>query len=239
MQHVRLEIEHRQPDPHRWKDLHEREPPVGCEQPESSEQHHERADGERERGEQTVRTAQAEDRLLDPGLVVVLDGPHERPDPRRKGSRRPLASSSRGSLRGCWRSGTLSPAPGVRLLRESVRRLIGRLVAGMLNPNGGVRRSGSLQFDLSRRACLQSSEGLIASAIAGRWVHFVSGPWWKQNATGHMQIHVQGIWIGHRRKYTSRLAGKGTRRKGPPSSRALGTSAGESQQSAGVGSVCG
>ena len=91
MEHVRLEIEHRQPDPHRREDLHEREPPIGHEQLESVEQHGEGADGEGERGKYAPRLAEAEDRLLNPGLVVVLDGPHQRPDPRRKRSEPPPA----------------------------------------------------------------------------------------------------------------------------------------------------
>ena len=96
VQHVRLEIEHRQPDPHRREDLHEGEPPVGDEQPEPVEQHHERADGERERGEDAPRLAEPQDRLLDLGFVVVLDGPHERPDTRQERSEPPLASAARG-----------------------------------------------------------------------------------------------------------------------------------------------
>ena len=47
-------------------------------------QHHERADRQRERSEHAARAAQPEDRLLDLGLVVLLDRPHERADAGRR-----------------------------------------------------------------------------------------------------------------------------------------------------------
>ena len=76
MQDVGLEVEHGQPNPHRGKDLHEGEPPVRHQQPETLKQHHERADGERERSKNAARAAEPENRLLDFGLVVLLDCPH-------------------------------------------------------------------------------------------------------------------------------------------------------------------
>ena len=78
VQGVGLEVEHGQPDPHGGQDLDQREPPVGHQQPEAGEQHHECADHERERGEHAARAAQPEDRLLDLGLVVLLDRAYER-----------------------------------------------------------------------------------------------------------------------------------------------------------------
>ena len=85
MQHVGLEVGHRHPDPDRREELYERETPVGHEQPESVEQQREGADRERERSEHAPRAAQAEDRLLDPGLVALFDRPHERTDAGERG----------------------------------------------------------------------------------------------------------------------------------------------------------
>ena len=75
LERVRLEVEHRDPDPHRRQDLDEREPPVDENEPQTLEEHHERADREHERGKDPPRPAQREhgrlDRRLVPGLYRI------------------------------------------------------------------------------------------------------------------------------------------------------------------------
>jgi hypothetical protein len=79
VQGVLLEIEHREPDPHRRKDLHERQPPVREQKPQSAEEHRHAADHERERSQTPPRAAQAQDHLLDHRLVAVAHRAHEPP----------------------------------------------------------------------------------------------------------------------------------------------------------------
>ena len=80
MDDVHLQVERHQPDPHRREDLHQRQPPVGDEQPEAVEQQRDRSDHEGERRERPARAAQPQDGLLDLRLVVLLDRPGEPAD---------------------------------------------------------------------------------------------------------------------------------------------------------------
>ena len=80
MQNVRFEVEHREPDPHRRKDLNEGQAPVGEHQLEAVEEHREGARGERQRREPTPRLAETEDRFLGHRLVPLANRLHEPPD---------------------------------------------------------------------------------------------------------------------------------------------------------------
>jgi hypothetical protein len=77
---VRLQVERRNPDPHRRKHLDQQEPPVREQQFHPVEQHHEGADDEGKRGERPVRPAEREHGSLDHGFVAVSYGAHECPD---------------------------------------------------------------------------------------------------------------------------------------------------------------
>src|SRR2546423_1321458 len=111
-EHVRLEVEHRHPDPHRRQDLDEHEFPIDENEPQTLEQHHERADREHERGKDPTRLAQREhsrlNRRLVPGLYRIDERAALRPQnlatrtargllPVRGGRHQP-ASSVRASL---------------------------------------------------------------------------------------------------------------------------------------------
>ena len=74
VQGVRLEVQHRQPDPHRRQDLHHGQPPVGEHELHALEQHHEGAHRECEGCQPATRAAHAQDRCLDHRLVAVADG---------------------------------------------------------------------------------------------------------------------------------------------------------------------
>jgi len=97
---VSFEIVHRDPDPHRGQELHERKPPVEDEQPHAVEEHHECADGENERGKYPPGLAECPDRVFDHLLVAGLEivgPPHqwaperrEAPDPTSGGDERAL-----------------------------------------------------------------------------------------------------------------------------------------------------
>ena len=80
VEHVRLQVGHRRPDPDRGRNLHEQEPPVRDQQLQAVEEQREGAHREHERREHAARVAQAEDRLLDLGVVALLDRMHERAD---------------------------------------------------------------------------------------------------------------------------------------------------------------
>ena len=80
VQHVQLQIEHRQPDPHGWKQRDQSEAPVSDDQLQGVEQNRDRADRKGKWREYLARAAQAENRLLDLRLVAVLYRPEERPD---------------------------------------------------------------------------------------------------------------------------------------------------------------
>ena len=84
VQHVRLEVVHRQPDPHRRQDLNEREPPVREQQLEPVEEHHEAADHQRERSEHAPRPTQADDQLLHHRLITIAHSHDELPQPVRQ-----------------------------------------------------------------------------------------------------------------------------------------------------------
>ena len=78
LERVRLEVEQREPDPHRRQHLDQGQPPVGEQRPQPLEEHHERAEREDERREDPPRPAQREDGCLDRGLVVLPDRVQER-----------------------------------------------------------------------------------------------------------------------------------------------------------------
>ena len=125
LQHVDPEVRHRHPDPDRREELYEREAPVGHEQLESVEQQREGADREREWREHAPRAAQAEDRLLDPGLVALLDGAHERADTSRQGSQALLhecaAATGRAARAQRRRRSRARARPSVRIGRRAER----------------------------------------------------------------------------------------------------------------------
>ena len=73
VERVELEIEQRQPDPHRGHDLDEHQPQVGADEPQSLEQHRERPDGQGQRGEPTTRPAEAQNGCLHRGRVAVAN----------------------------------------------------------------------------------------------------------------------------------------------------------------------
>ena len=129
---------------------------VGHQQPEAVEQHDECADGERERREDAPRLAEAQNRLLDPGLVVVLNRSHERPDARPQEGKAPLAFGARGRSR---RAATVRPAEGGWLWSVGTRDVLGRpdrpsaqrpLGYSALSSSGSDRHSDTTVFE-SRR----------------------------------------------------------------------------------------
>ncbi len=77
---VRLEIQHRRPDPHGGKDLNEGQPPVGEDQFQSLEQHGEPADHDSQRCKDAPAVAQLKQCGLDGGIVALADRPYQPAD---------------------------------------------------------------------------------------------------------------------------------------------------------------
>ena len=76
MQHVKPEVEHRRPDPHRRDDLDQQQTPVGQEQAQTFHEHCKCADPERERGEDAPAAAEAQYGIGQVDIVIT-DGLHQ------------------------------------------------------------------------------------------------------------------------------------------------------------------
>ena len=77
LERVCLEVEQREPDPHRGQYLDQRQPPVREQQLQALKEHDEGTDREHQWREYAPRAAEIEDGRLDRGLVACLDRANE------------------------------------------------------------------------------------------------------------------------------------------------------------------
>ena len=166
VQNVGLEVEHREPDPHRRQDLDQGQAPVGEDELHSLEEHLEGPHGQRKGCEPAARAAHAQYRRLHHRFVAVADGLDQLAQ---AAHRSEFAEAAHRSDRGHPLDAGANP-PGL-----STRARLHALAVGSWSPPLALRVCDGLRDVLGQRRDARMPERLLDERAHDRHVLGVGG----------------------------------------------------------------